>query len=972
MPFLVSNTFDAAYSQIAKPWFAERAFSVFAGHSQSVVLVPNLSYAYALRARLAADSVAFAGVYVWTPGDAERFLATLHSTGKVADAATTRLLLSACAESMATPTSASVARDSGPLAESLSRLEFAGWSHVDLGCADLRPIGAALAQSLSDFGLKSIGKQRFEFADLSDQVAQKPFESLLMLGFHGGHWADYPTLLGFQRLAKNTFMVMREPRNDGLDCDSIWVESWESVLGASSPISEDKLIQDYPCYPFAQSVWAGTSTTPNDDESPLSLVVAADIRAQAEIAVTFALSWVARGGSGRIGILVPTTSALSVEIARQLEANEVHHWNDLGSFTPGFCEQPTWASFLGLLAEPSVTGFLAVLEAGAQPPLLKAEISRQARALLRDASTRSLSERLPVIAATLMTHEEDSAGRKVGEFLTLFPWLPDSAKASEHLTIFRLALDRMGWVEEADIWPKDMCALAELSVSRGSFLRWVAGHAKTLSRSITGFGAHPYARIVLTSYERADGQPWAYLIGCGQNEGVFPPPFNDHALLGEQTIYELNARVRNLNADATASDDNGRTVKQGHSLLLGPVEERWTVQQSFVGALEQAEEAVLICAQKDENAPGTLLRPGEYFTRLFEVLYGHAPSETEIAALAISANPSISHSPVKEVRAIYDHRRNDQIPFDEYSFGFRAGFEAKANFSASTAEALIDRPAEAWCRVALGVSLARNETDIPWSLAIGTWAHDWVATAAPHGEVTLRNGPAHFSNAVAKAATDHFNAYAVRFGGSPDKLPGWWRAAFAQAKRIASQLARSLDEVSLQSWPAFACEFKIPNATVVKVGGKLLTVRGRMDLVFFQKGGSLADALSGGCWLVDFKTGTNALLSGKRLADGHGLQLGIYGLGLEKLGAPSVGMSILKPGDALVVQIGMSDVHAQGDMLEWVAQLQDSGTFGQREKIRDEFSFVSDFPIATIPVPVGILEKKWALTHTRHAPELTA
>ncbi|MDP9291117.1 MAG: hypothetical protein M3O82_01995, partial [Verrucomicrobiota bacterium] len=48
-------------------------------------------------------------------------------------------------------------------------------------------------------------------------------------------------------------------------------------------------------------------------------------------------------------------------------------------------------------------------------------------------------------------------------------------------------------------------------------------------------------------------------------------------------------------------------------------------------------------------------------------------------------------------------------------------------------------------------------------------------------------------------------------------------------------------------------------------------------------------------------------------------------------------------------------------------RMQDTGIFGGRGAIRDEFSFTGDYPLATLPIDRDLAEEKWALTHPAFA-----
>lgn len=191
-------------------------------------------------------------------------------------------------------------------------------------------------------------------------------------------------------------------------------------------------------------------------------------------------------------------------------------------------------------------------------------------------------------------------------------------------------------------------------------------------------------------------------------------------------------------------------------------------------------------------------------------------------------------------------------------------------------------------------------------------------------------------------------------------------AAFVYARRQALRLAKALDAVSADQWPAFAMEYRIPSNTEAKVGDITITTGGRLDIIFLSKTGeSVQDVLKNGgaAWLIDFKTGKHTRLTAKNLAKGDGMQLGLYSLALNQLNASNVALTLQKPGDELSTQLHVADVIGQTALWEWVSRLQSTGVFGQLEQVRGEFNRGARFPLATLGIAQHVLDSKWKLTH---------
>ena len=49
--------------------------------------------------------------------------------------------------------------------------------------------------------------------------------------------------------------------------------------------------------------------------------------------------------------------------------------------------------------------------------------------------------------------------------------------------------------------------------------------------------------------------------------------------------------------------------------------------------------------------------------------------------------------------------------------------------------------------------------------------------------------------------------------------------------------------------------------------------------------------------------------------------------------------------------------------------MQETGIFGLRGPIRNEFGFNPDYPLATLPIDQEFLDEKWVLTHPAFADD---
>ena len=127
---------------------------------------------------------------------------------------------------------------------------------------------------------------------------------------------------------------------------------------------------------------------------------------------------------------------------------------------------------------------------------------------------------------------------------------------------------------------------------------------------------------------------------------------------------------------------------------------------------------------------------------------------------------------------------------------------------------------------------------------------------------------------------------------------------------------------------------------------------GRIDLIL--TGAPVPDD----AWIVDYKTGNRKPLTAGKLPTGDGLQLALYALALN-----ARGVSLLTPALDLTVQLTLADLLAQPRLWRGLLRMQEEGVFGMRGRLRDEFAFRGDYPLATLAIDQGVLDEKWALTH---------
>lgn len=968
---ILAREFASAWESVVAPWLTTSADILRNGRAPALLIVPSISFAIGIRARLARTGFAVAGVHIWTPVELRHHFQRRLMLGRGLTEAEMNLVVTAAAEEVSrvkdSPVTSILRQNGAALREDITSLSAGGWGSDELRTDELRSIGAAFERLCRLSGMSLPSQVDFTIAQKCGEP-NRDFSRVLVIGFGASQWACWPLLTAVARCTSDLTVVNRAPNDDPDGLEECWITSWECLAGPFDhlpDVPEDTVS----LAPLADAL--ARQETVNVSLGGLSekftLHVGIDQTAQACAAVQQAKLWLAERGDCRLALVVPANGALAREVASRLEAESLLFWNDLGTPAPGLLARHEWEAFVDFLAEPTAPKLKRLLGAGVQPSGLSAAGRDRMCRILEEGSITAFSDSLAHVCDVLPS---DSHGcgqvEEAISFLRSIPHLPERGQFRELHECFLRSLAIWSRHDETGSWTIVPKGIASLEVNRAAFLAWVRDTVKTDVKTGEVASDHPYARLVLTTCTRASGQDWTHVALLGMNDGIFPEPVSERAFLGDETVKELNARARGLQAGEQTKNQSGEVgIKPGHTLLVGASTERCLRIQSVTSILSTARKCAVLLSLHDETVPGSKLRPSEYAVRLFRAVRGTDLTEEHLEAVAACYRaPQARLAPIEQVRHAYAARRDRTTAFDEFSFSYRTDEPRRIRLGGGSWEAALSYPAQCWMKGALRLQLPREEADLPWGQALGVWAHTWLQAAAgpKQGVVTFRDKQ-HFRSSVRKAADKHIDSARARFKGG---IPEWWQAVFDGALLAAMQLAASLDQVDPVAWPAFAMEYSLPRGTSARFGDASLSAEGRLDLVFLSKtGATVAEILSGGAqaWVLDFKTGAKDKLSARRLAKGDGLQLALYGLALESAGASEVILTILKPGAAPEGQLTLADLKMCGDLWGWLLSVQSSGRLGQRELTRSAFTAGPRLPLATLPIAQDILDAKWTLTH---------
>lgn len=945
------------------PWLREHGARAWREAAPVLVVVPANADGYFARSLALDAGVSPLGVHFVTPAELRATLtralglAPSHPLREHA-----RLLLAIAAEETGGETGAAVAAAPDTLRRAIEVLGESGWDFASDGPPAARPIVARFQRALTNCGFQLLHE-----TDRALLAAAHPvFARVLVIGFDAAHWASWPLLAAAVRCAESATVFLRHPRMEAHDLDAAWVGTWEEHFGLSEPLAGESP--------------AATTT---------HFLVGRDAAEQARAVVQQALAFLADPSCTRLGILVPGPGALARRIAALLAAHHIPHFDALGHTAPGPGEAPEWSCWLALQETPRLPALLRLLRTC---PAAAAHFPADAEDQLSRAFATLLLDDLDTLAAFLAAQPRTAP---IAAVLRELPRLPDRATFASFLAHTGAAFSWLGWSERAaDLqrlgsgWSERIGA----KFSRRIFLRWLGEVLASPQRERAPDGRHPYSRTHLLPAAQAEARTWSHLVIAGLNEGQWPPPLDDAGWLGEDEFTALNIRALNRRATLQGSQGEGHVIAApGHALCLGPRERRALATRQFLHTLESASHAVALTASLlDEAAPERPCNASEFFVAHYHAARGRVASHETMLVLreetarwlATTKDEAATPGPssfAEQTRRAFDARRDRAQPFGEYEFARRTPPARPLRLTATDWEKALASPAAAWLQHVLGVAPpdeAAGET--PWSQAIGSWVHRWLAAIAgpERGAFATLPEPGEILARTERAADDFRNRVAALLREQGRAIPDWWIATWQQARSIALELARRVAEV--RGITHLATEWRLEDTAIAIDAGASLHVRGRIDLLLTP-----GPAPRGG-WIVDYKTGDEESLTPKRaptreeriakvarnLRRADGLQLALYALALD---AP-LGITRLTRDLPLdEPQLMPDDVGAQAQRDFWLGlcRMQDTAIFGSAGKLRDDFSFAPGLPLATLGIDPAILAEKRARTHPHLVEEET-
>lgn len=984
----IAASFEDEWREVIAPWIERVLPRAWRRHLGALVVAPTRGHVSALKARLLEAGLSHLGLHFVTTAGLERLLAPGHSESAAA-IPSLRLLLAIAGAEISKRTNdlqmlaaKAVARTAGALLRTLDRLERAGWDFAELDLGAFTLVVERFNQLRKEFALSLPAELERQWFESASQSVQARFGELLVTGFDGAHWPYWLLLRSAVAKAEHATVLLKEPGQQLLDADVLWIGAWEDAGGeaerarGAKPNHDDTL--------FTEEEMRGGP----EPVTQFDFLIGTNGSEQAEAIAIQCMRYLAEENCTRLGVIFATAGGLPRLVANALSRLDIPHNDGLGHPAPGIFESDEWRAWIELQRSPHLNRLLKFLnDLVDADTLLGGAITRaEFDYVLRYSFGEVLLDDVNLFHEFCLTRQGgnfQAAARVLKKLL----FLPRAATFAEFLEQTDAALSQLQWgaqMREIRNAATSLGGPVQVTFPVALYLRWIEETVRSAGLERGASGDHPYARVQLLSVTQAQNQSWSHVILAGCNEGNWPPaPVGEFAR--EEEIHAFNQRIRQLNKKAARQGRQGEghmTIEEGHSLYLGPVEQRAIAIRQFDALIDSRAQAVTIAASLvQEDAPERLWNPSECLTRVYLEQRGEALTEAALKQLqqrtagliknwqaAVRDNNAPAADVQQTIIAFYA-RRDGSVPAGEYDFALRS--EGSHRFvpllSVSDLEQMVSAPALIWMKRYLAVQAA-DDLSNPWAAATGKWVHGWLAAMAgpiEDGSFVPLPSPASMDERVCASADDRRALVRKLCDSLGRAVPDWWTSGWLNARYLARHLASKIGRI--KDWPWMTTELPVGRDEAVKVTADVaLQLRGQIDVVLAKE--RLTDLADKQLWIVDYKTGSAKELRSSDLHDslvkGVALQLGLYALALRQLGAATVDATIVSTVvKSASSQLSLADLAPHTNVFADLSEMQRTGVFGMKGEIRPAFGFSLPYPLATLPIDRDILEDRWARTH---------
>ena len=949
----LSHSAESAWTEVIRPWLQEEKGLLSRRH----LVVPTRGQAHGLKQRCLMEGVALLGVEFLTPGLGRKkwLSASVAEQAPWSGPAIGRELLlfglhllierrlrGLSPEEPHWGFWKSLQSDADRALDDFDAMLKAGFRAEHFATVLLRELFHDLETWVAQHGYAWATLQN-EAAALAPRTSGQTriADRLLVYGFSAECWGEFFNLAALARRFEKIVAVLPAPEfSSRRALDEKWTELWRVFLGVEPVLLEPAINES--CDAVA-SLWTAPGTVePAQARRSAQMLVGKSRGDEMRLVATEIERLLARG-AGSVGVVFPEGSASHLLLAELLAKRDVPFVNlnaQLGAVGVEVKLQCALLKFYecgGRLEE-----LLHVW------PLLRvlghANISiGAARAVCEQWFDLKQTHALSVYRELWESAERDDA-REFGRVASLLlPAWPSEIPLADALGRFETLNALFGLPE-----PPGWAAVRTLAARETAPvpLKVVVETLKSFlpETSLARGAATPhFARVVLTTRRRAEALTWDYLVFVEANAGVWPRRPESSCWLPDEERERLNLTGR-FSLGLFTAEDLSTLERASYASLARDTR----VQVYFTASLFSEEDL------ETKRAPNVWLErwlwaiePGE--ANRVDVLFENAAVSREQAS---GAGTSASLAAWSEV---WKRRRDPAKPLDEYSLSVDPTKVRPARLAARLIERAVQDPAELWFEAVLG---ARRVEWRPLVRArrksLGQLAHRVLAAAlqGEHTEAAFRRRPE--VEKVQELLTRELES--VRHSWPRDR---YWDSFYAELVYLCH---RMLPQVfSLSTGDYIGVEAWLPPGATVPLGALgAFPVYGRVDLIFAdqpQWTGARVD-------IVDFKTGVDAELSARRMAEtGASLQLGVYLAAAQSVGATAGRVWMVKPDLENATHVEFDQLTTALLQLEQLGRHIQTGHYGALTPDRSDYAPEGfRWPVACVRIPYDVWRRKHELT----------
>lgn len=853
-------------------------------------------------------------------------------------------------------------------------------------------------------------------ATLSQVCTVEPFD-LILYGFGPRYWDEWKLISAAAQFAREADIFLTFPRVVAEKPGLWWLSSWEEIASEDSSVDypssggftdelelerfkqiAEFISGNYPTGAVGQGdLFQSIDRNPAGSE-PVVFHVVRDQWDESRMIAAQVLEWFSLGTEApRIGIILSNNAPLAHEIHSHFKRWGIPCRNEYGVPRAMSRSQELWSIWLRLLGGELRAGdFLGFYRIAGESlcrcletPFTKIQ---DIESFLSDAFGQLLSDRLRVIYA-------DAALRSkmplvLRKFLTrwIVEWeLPEQGEFDD---CRKKTISALGFLQELHPDSAFQEKTSEIiqflecfersgltTLYRDDLISYLADYAVAELESVEG---DPFAYVTITTPERAESQSWDYLFLAGLYEGLWPRPPRSHPIITDELCEKLNFSAQKQ----SRSGEGQYYFPSDRSALLSSQARRMLDREQFLNLVASARKQIACStARTDRVNNNQPVSASEFFQRVYSSVKGGILDGKTLDALLAKTDSwaekfhsyfpgaldaaQVPDKAITHVRVIYDRRRNEDLPFDEYSYALRECPEEMVVFSAKDWQAVRQTPAKMWYQW-LGLKVMGKAFDLDSGLPLfrGSLYHAWIQqilAVSSDEALALRKLRRIDPNAVGASARQTLERLRKSYEDGGVTFPVQWEYELTRLEWAASRTLKTLE--SLLAGKYFGSEIKKGSRSqliTVTVQNAQLKSYGKTDLLISDTADPVASQT---LQVIDFKTSTSQTSFGNArnaslLKSGDYLQVALYGLFYhqeQKDGTMS--WSVYNPFFGEGPDNSMLEVEQKaGSLFKVLESVQMKGIFGQLEVMDEDFGIPAELPTACLPVEKAILKKRWDKT----------